>query len=113
MLNWHETMGKVGEWFWRFLAAVMLFAAGLAMWIFYQLSPPPPLVTRAAFEAAEKAGARQNAKGAIVPAAGAAVPIVPAAPAEPPAAPAPKEPLVNPEKLKFSDSIAIPVPQRK
>ena len=103
MLNWPETMGKVGEWLWRFLAAVMLFAAVWAMWIFYQLSPPPPLVTSAAYEAAEKAGVKQNAKGVIVP----------AAPVEPPAPPAPKEPPVNPEKLKFFDSIAIPVPERK
>ena len=36
MLNWSGTMGKVGEWFWRFLATVMLIAVGWAMWIFYQ-----------------------------------------------------------------------------
>ena len=89
-------MGKVGEGFWRFLAAVMLFAVGWAMWIFYQLSPPPPLATRAAFEAAAKAGVSQKSKGVIVPAAA-----------------TPKEPLANPEKLKYSDSIAIPEAERK
>ena len=103
MLDWRRTMGKIGEWFWRFLAVVMAIAAGWVMWIFYQLSPPPPLATSAAYEAAEKVKAKQNAKGVIVPA-----PAVLA-----PAPEAPKEPLVNPEKLKFSDSIAIPDPERK
>ena len=36
MLNWSRAMGKVSEWFWRFLATVMLIAVGWAMWIFYQ-----------------------------------------------------------------------------
>ena len=49
-------MGKavIGEWFWRFLAAVMLFAVGWTIWIFTQLNPPQ-LITPAAFEAAAKA----------------------------------------------------------
>lgn len=60
MLNWPGTMGKIGEWFWRFLAAVMLFAVGWSIWIFYQLNPPP-LATNAAFEAAAKARANSLA----------------------------------------------------
>ena len=95
-------MGKVGEWFWRFLAAVMLFAVGWTMWIYYQLNAPP-LVTSAAFEAAAKASAKQNAKGVIAPAA------LPSA--APPAVP--KEPPINADKLKFSDSFAGPVPERQ
>ena len=85
-------MGKVSEGFWRFLAAVMLFAVGWAMWIFYQLNPPA-VVTNAAFEAAAKAKAAQSAHGIIQPAP------KPAAAAEPP---------VDLGKLKLSDSLAIP-----
>jgi hypothetical protein len=95
-------MGKVklSEWLWRFLAAAMLFSVGWAMWIFYQLNPPP-LIMNAAFEAAAKAKAKtnagQNAQGVISPPAG-------SAPAEP------REPPINTDKLKFSDSIATPTP---
>ena len=114
---------KVGEWFWRFLAVVMLFAVGWTMWIIYQLNPPP-LIMNAAFEAAAKAkgkearGEKQVTKGVIAqPGVTASAPAEPGAssPAQtepaagqPPAAP--KEPPINPEKLKFSDSIALPVP---
>ena len=91
---------KLSEWFWRFLAAVMLFSVAWTMWIFYQLNPPP-LVMNAAFEAAAKAkvnNAGQNVHGVISP---------------PPAAPEPapvKEPPINPDKLKFSESLGTPVP---
>ena len=94
-------MGKVkmSEWLWRFLAVAMLFSVVWSMWIFYQLNPQP-LVMNAAFEAAAKAkvNAGQNVQGVIAP---------------PPAAPEPvlpKEPPINPDKLKFSDSIAAPPP---
>ncbi len=100
MVNWAATMGKarIGEWFWRFLAAVMLFAVGWSMWIFYQLNPTP-LITDAAYQAAAKAKANagQNAQGVIAPAP------VPEPPKE-----APKEPPVNAERLKFSDSLSLP-----
>ncbi|MBI1943789.1 MAG: hypothetical protein HYS35_09000 [Betaproteobacteria bacterium] len=82
----------MSEWFWRFLAAVMLFAVGWAMWIFYQLNAPP-LVTSAAFEAAAKAKAAQSARGRIAP------------------APRPAEPPVNVEKLRLSDTITAPEPE--
>ena len=92
---------KLSEWFWRFLATVMLFSVAWTMWIIYQLNPTP-LVMNAAFEAAAKAkvnagqnpNAGQNVHGVITP---------------PPAAPEPappKEPPINPDKLKLSDSIA-------
>ena len=97
-------MGKVklSEWLWRFLAAAMLFSVVWTAWIFYQLNPPP-LIMNAAFEAAAKAkvNAGQNVHGVISP------PVAPAAAADP--AP-PKEPPINPDKLKFSDSIATPAP---
>ncbi len=106
---------KIGEWLWRFLAVVMVFSVAWTVWIIYQLNPPPLIMT-AAFEAAAKAkgkGAsaeRQSTQGVIASSAAEAAPKAPAssAPAE-----APKEPPVNPEKLKFSESIAIPVPAAK
>ena len=107
MVDWRGTMGKVkiSEWLWRFLAAVMVFAVGWTMWIFYQLSAPP-LITTAAYEAAAKANAKQNAQGVIVPAAATAAP---AAPAVPEAAKEPREPPINADKLKFSEDLSTPV----
>lgn len=107
--------GKVSEWFWRFLATVMLVAVAWTMWIFYQLNPTP-LVTNAAFEAAAKAKANanapQNAQGVIAPSAGsepaAVTPAAPVAQAAPEAPKEPKEPPINPDKLKFSDSLSVP-----
>ena len=95
-------MGKVkmSEWFWRFLATAMLASVVWTTWIFYQLNPPP-LIMSAAFEAAAKAKANagQNAHGVISLPAGSA-----------PAPAQPREPLINADKLKFSDSIATPAP---
>ena len=119
MVDCAWTMGKVklSEWLWRFLATVMLFAVGWAMWIFYQLNPPP-LIMNAAFEAAAKAraNAAQKSQGVIAPPAGSAPTAtpVPVADPAPPSAPAePREPPINPDKLKFSDSIATPAPDAK
>jgi hypothetical protein len=119
MVNSRAIMSKtkLGEWFWRFLAIVMMFSVGWTVWIIYQLNPPP-LVMNAAFEAAAKAkgkGAaaeKQSAKGVITPPAGteAAAKAPEAAPVAAPVPETPKEPPVNPEKLKFSDSIALPDP---
>lgn len=105
----------VGEWIWRFLAVVMLFSVGWVLWIAYQLNPPM-LVTTAAFEAAAKAKASQNASGAITPKPDAGTPKpeaeAPKPEAEAPKAEAaPKEPPVNLEKLKLSDSITLPLAQ--
>ena len=121
MVNSRATMNtKLGEWMWRFLAIVMMFSVGWTVWIIYQLNPPP-LVMNAAFEAAAKArgkgtaGEKQSAQGVIVPPAGANAGA--AAPAPPGTASAPaeavKEPLINPEKLKFTESIALPDPAAK
>jgi len=97
MVNWAGTMGKakIGEWLWRFLAAMMLFAVGWTVWIYYQLNPPA-LVTDAAFAAAAKAKANagQSTQGVITPAA------APDAPKEA------KEPPINADRLKFSDSLS-------
>jgi hypothetical protein len=112
-------MGKtmIGEWIWRFLAVVMMFSVGWMVWVIYQLNPPP-LVMDAAFAAAAKAkgkGApseKQSVQGVIVPSAGADP--APKAPETQPAAPqapaAAKEPPINAEKLKLSDTIALPDP---
>jgi hypothetical protein len=111
---------RLGEWFWRFLAVVMMFSVGWTVWIIYQLNPPP-LVMNAAFEAAARAkvkGApveKQSAQGVIAPSAASETPSAPAeaAAAAAPAPQAPKEPPINPEKLKFSDSITLPDPNAK
>lgn len=110
MLNWRGTMDKVkiSEWLWRFMAAVMLFAVGWTLWIFYQINRPS-IVTYAAFQAAAQAKAKagQSTQGVIAPAGGsppdpAAVPAQPAEPA------VPKEVPINADKLKFSDSLSSP-----
>ena len=122
MLNsgWTMSKTKLGEWMWRFLAIVMMFSVGWTVWIIYQLNPPP-LVMNVAFEAAAKAkvkgtsSEKQSSHGVIAPSGGAdAASSAAEAPAAAPAAPgAPKEPPINPEKLKFSESIAQPVPAAK
>jgi len=114
----------VGEWFWRFLAVVMVVTVGWVFWIIYQMNPQP-LITKAGFEAAAKARASQDARGKITPAAGtAAAPstgditaqsgvATPPAQAEAPKPPAEtKEPPVNVERLRFADSIETPIPER-
>ena len=122
MVNSPQTMSKtkIGEWLWRFLAVVMMFSVAWTVWIIYQLNPPP-LVMNAAFEAAANAkvksplAEKQSAQGVIGPsggAEGAAKIPAPIAAASAPAE-APKEPPVNPEKLKFSETLALPVPNAK
>jgi hypothetical protein len=128
-------MGAIGEWVWRFLAAALLFAVGWAIWVIYQLNPEPPLILNPAYEAAAKArvkdihGHKQSAQGVIAPPAGigttakaggeptqagnAAPAAAMPAGSTPPAPEAPKEPPINPEKLRFSDTIALPVPNAK
>lgn len=117
---------QIGEWFWRFLAAVMLATIAWILWVMYQINPQP-LITNAAFEAAASARASQAAKGVIAPApADGSAPVAAAAPgqadpakaAEPAPAeakappPEPKAPPVNVERLKLSDSIETPIPER-
>jgi len=104
------TKQYVGEWFWRFLALVMLATIGWVIWIIYQINPQP-LVTEAAFKAAAKAkAASQDAKGVITPAPQAAVEAPKPVAVAPP--PEPKEPPVNVERLKLTDSIETPIPER-
>jgi hypothetical protein len=114
----------IGEWFWRFLAVVMLATVGWVLWIMYQINPQS-LITKAGFEAAAKARASQDAKGVITPAAPAtaaaadgAMQGAASASAEAPKSPVqavraePKEPPVNPERLKFADTIETPISER-
>ena len=121
MVNSDGTMSKtkLGEWMWRFLAIVMMFSVGWTVWIIYQLNPPP-LVMNAAFEAAAKAkgkgmpSEKQNAQGVIAPSAAAGAASGAAeAPMAAPVSVAQKEPPINPEKLKFTETIALPDPAAK
>lgn len=126
---------QIGEWFWRFLAVVMLVVVGWVVWIALQISPPA-IVLPAAYKAAAEGRASRNSAGLIgaPPAATAAAPAAPAtgaasdaaaapvaaAPAtgSPPViAPAPApvataEPPVNVDKLKLADSIETPIVPR-
>lgn len=126
MVNSAGTMQtKLGEWMWRFLAIVMMFSVGWTLWIIYQLNPPP-LITNAAFEAAAKAKVKgataegQSSHGVIASSGAEARQQIPgnaaaaSAPAEAPKEPKePKEPPVNPDKLKFTETLAIPAPPGK
>lgn len=105
----------VGEWFWRFLAAVMIVAVGWVAWIAYQLNPPP-LATQAAWEAAAKARAGRTASGVIATRPGAEETRTGAETPQPPASPqaakpASGEPPVNVERLRLSDTISTPLVQ--
>ena len=119
---------QIGEWFWRFLAAVMLFVFGWVVWIAIQISPPD-MVLPAAYEAAAQGRASRNSAGSIggggggVPvqapadskdSAGASPGIAapPAAPVPPAPVMAPAEPPVNLEKLRLAESIETPIFER-
>ncbi len=114
----------IGEWFWRFLAAVMLFVVGWVVWIAIQISPPD-IVLPAAYEAAAQGRASRNSAGTIGGTAAAAAPgtaapqdvagaspAPAAAPAVAPVPAAPAEPPVNLEKLRLADSIETPIFER-
>jgi hypothetical protein len=108
-----DSSTQVGEWFWRFLAGVMLVIVGWVVWIAIQISPPD-LILPAAFEAAAQGRATRNSGGAIggvapQPAAPAAEAPAVVAPAPPPP---PAEPPVNLDKLKFAESIETPIFER-
>ena len=114
---------QVGEWFWRFLAVVMLVVVGWVVWIAIQISPPE-IVLPAAYEAAAQGRAR-NSSGTIG-AAPVQLPDQRAAESKEPeavsgmAAAAPAgaqpavaaEPPVNLEKLRRADSIETPIFER-
>jgi hypothetical protein len=87
------------EWFWRFLAVLMLASVAWVVWVAAQISPMP-LATEAAFEAAAQARASRNSQG-VIKAAAQPAPDKPAAAA--------KEPPVNVEKLRLADSIQTPI----
>lgn len=123
------------EWFWRFLAVVMLLSACWVGWIAVQLSAPG-IVLPEAFAAAAQARANQNVSGRIgEPPAGpgasapaealAAAAVVASGAAEAPAAPeamaggtssgrigGEREPPVNVDKLRLSGSIETPIPDK-
>ena len=107
---------REGEWFWRFLAIVMLAVVGWVVWIAMQISPPD-MILPAAYEAAAKARATHNTAGVIggAPAQGSigatqssASEVTPHVPPNTP----PLDPPVNVEKLKVEDSIKTPIVER-
>lgn len=123
---------QFGEWFWRFLAMVLLFVGGWVTWIAIQINPPDVFLP-AAYEAAAQGRASRNAsgavKGVIAPAPGALaidpaqasqMPAADRAPANVPAVtapvvtapPPPPEPPVNLEKLRLAESIETPIHER-
>jgi hypothetical protein len=83
------------EFLWRFIAVAMLIETGWVIWVAIQINPTP-IALPAAYEAAARALATRNVEGNIKGAD-------PAPPREPP---------VNVEKLKFSESIETPIPER-
>lgn len=120
------TPARIGEWFWRFLAVVMLAVVGWVVWIAIQISPPD-MVLPAAYEAAAQGRASRNSAGTISAAdtasvaAAAGLPADPAQPAASPTtiavaavsvAPAAIEPPVNLEKLRRAESIETPIFER-
>ena len=106
---------QIGEWFWRFLAFVMLAIVGWVVWIAVQISPPD-LILPAAFQAAAEGRASRNSGGPIgAPATISAVPVAeaPVVAALPPPIPAPPvEPPVNVDKLKLANAIETPIFER-
>lgn len=119
---------QFGEWFWRFLAVVLLFVGGWVTWIAIQINRPDVFLP-AAYEAAAQGRATRNASGAVKgvispaptvlasdPAQPAQVPATEPAPESVPAvaaAPVPSpEPPVNLEKLKLAESIETPIHAR-
>jgi hypothetical protein len=97
-----QAVPQGGDWFWRILAFLMLLMLCWMGWVFYQLSPRQ-IATPAAYDALAQARAAGNLQeGHIRP----AVPPVPAAPA------APRKPPVDVDKLRLSDSIETPIPQK-
>ena len=109
-----EPSTQVGEWFWRFLAGLMLVIVGWVVWIAVQISPPD-LILPAAFEAAAQGRATRNS-GGVIGGAGSAPAVASAPEAPAPAVAAPPavafEPPVNLEKLKLADSIETPIFER-
>ena len=119
---------QIGEWFWRFLAVVMLIVVGWVVWIAIQISPPD-MVLPAAYQAAAQGRAR-NSSGTIggapaqapvqapvdarepaaVSSLATGAPAVETAPAALAASPA--QPPVNLEKLRRAESIETPIPER-
>lgn len=103
------TRSRDWEWFWRFLAAVMVVVVAWIVWIAIQISPPE-IFLPAAYEAAAKARAAHNAAGLVSgsrersEAGGVKMPHEETSPHVPPHSP-PIDPPVNIDKLKFSETL--------
>ena len=114
----HASSARVGEWFWRFLAVVMVVVIGWVVWIAIQISPPE-IILPAAYEAAAQGRALRNSGGTIgVPASATAAPSgqspaeLSAAATAVPVLAVVVEPPVNLEKLKRAESIETPIFER-
>jgi hypothetical protein len=111
--------GQIGEWFWRFLAVVMLAVIGWVVWIAIQISPPA-MVLPAAYEAAAQGRALRNSGGSIgpstdtvalqAPSDSTASPIMAAVAVVEPAVQVP--PPVNLDKLRMAETIDTPIFER-
>ena len=88
------------EWFWRIVGALMLLMLCWLGWVAYQLMPSS-IATPAAYQALAQARAARNVQeGHIKPAP---QPFAPQATRKAP---------VDTEKLRLSDSIETPIPQK-
>lgn len=98
-----------GDWefLWRFIAVAMLFEIGWVIWIAVQINPPL-IALPAAYEAFATARANRNLQGPVKGADPASDRV--AAPTAGAAPDTPREPPVNVERLKLSESIETAIP---
>jgi MSHA biogenesis protein MshN len=108
-----------GEWFWRIVAMLMLFAASWTIWVIYQLQPrsvATELAQRAAEGTRRRAPVGPGPAPAAAPSAAqpppAAVAEAPAAPAVPTQKPAPEKLAAPIEMLRLALTIDTPLAPR-
>ena len=111
------------DFFWRTMAATMLFAVGWVAWLVWQLTPPHPIVTDLAYESArartaspaDVASPRSDsapAREAPAPQPPPAAPIPAAGPAPAQATPPQRSDKVNVDMLRLATELTPPIPQR-
>jgi MSHA biogenesis protein MshN len=106
----HPVQGRsiASNFFWRFMAAAMLFAVGWVAWVVWQLTPHS-VVTDLAYQS--PAAAKLAAPVAVAPPA---APKAEPAPAPPRVAEAPAAPAARPgiDMLRLATALARPIPER-
>ena len=100
------------EWFWRFVAGLLIVAVAWVLWITYQLQPRP-LVTDQAFKAAERAEQRALLTPEPVPAAPQMPPLFQVQGVVARAPEAPATPSVRPPESTPAATTAAPEPAMK